>query len=141
MEIILHIDNNVVANHTLWENFLKELKDGSYTVAFKPRKYRSLNQNAYYWGIMVPMVKDGLREQGYDEVKSSNDAHEVLKALFRKREIVNKETGQLITVIPGSTTDMSTSEFKIYMEEIGKWAAEFLGINIPPPGMQMTILK
>lgn len=137
---MIHIEDKMVVNYASWQDFLKELKskNGSYQVTFKPRKYRTNSQNAYYWAIMVPMIKDGLRDAGYDEIKTNNDAHDVLKALFHKKEIINKITGELITTIPGSTVDMSTSEFKQYMEDIAKWAAQNLSINIPPPGMQMS---
>ena len=85
---------------------------------------------------MIPMVKDGLIDAGYDEIKDNQDAHEILKILFNKKQIINKLTEEIITV-PGSTTKLSRKEFGDYMEEIAKWAAEYLGINIPPPGIQM----
>lgn len=136
-EITMHIAHGRIENSQPVKQFFSDLPDGSYSVRFTPRKIRSLPQNAYYHAIMVPMVKEGLRGAGYDEVKTNNDAHEVLKVLFLKREIVNKETGQLITTIPGSSADLSTVEFKDYMERIAQWAAEFLGVYIPPPGMQL----
>jgi len=138
---MIHIEKGRITNSVPIRNFFKELPDGSYMARFTPRKIRSLNQNAYYHGIMVPMVKEGLRDAGYDEIKTNADAHEVLKTLFLKKDIVNKTTGQLVATIPGSTTDLTTIEFNGYMDEIGKWASEFLGIYIPPPGMQTTILN
>lgn len=139
IETIIHIKSGQVTNKVPVYKFFKELPDGSYSVRFTPRKIRSLGQNAYYHAIMVPMVRDGLLYAGYDMVKTNDDAHEVLKTLFHKKEIVNKQTGDLIAVIPGTTTDMSTIQFSAYMETIAKWAAEYLGIFIPPPGMQLKI--
>ncbi len=135
----MHISKGHVTNIEPVKKFFEELADGSYNVTFKPRKLRTLGQNAYYHAIMVPMVKQGLRDAGYDEIKSNADAHEVLKSLFLKKDIVSKQSGDIVTTVPGSTTDLTTVEFKEFMERVAQWSAEFLGVYIPPPGMQMTI--
>lgn len=140
-EILIHIENGQVVNKIPVHQFFTELHDGSYLAKFQPRKVRTHNQNAYYFAQVVPLIREGLRDAGYDEIKSNHDAHEVLKTLFHKKEVVNKHSGEIIATLPGSTTEMSTTEFKDYLEAIGKWAAEYLGIEIPPPGVQLTIHK
>lgn len=137
MEMILHIENKVVVNYTAWEKFMHEVKakDGSFIVKLEPRKKRSLSQNGFYWGIIIPIVKDALRDAGYDEVKSAEDVHTILKSLFIKKQIVNHKTGEVLEVA-GSTAELSTKEFMAFMDDIGKWCAEYLSIALPAPGQQ-----
>ena len=47
------------------------LKDGKHLVTIKDVRKRSLPQNAYYWGVVVPMVLRGLRDAGFDEVENN----------------------------------------------------------------------
>lgn len=81
------------------------------------------------------MVKDGLREIGYNEVRTNDDAHEVLKHLFLKKNYANESTGEVITV-PGSTANLKTYEFNQFLEDIWQWAATYLNIQIPQPNEQ-----
>jgi hypothetical protein len=81
---------------------------------------RSLNQNRYYWGVVVAMIAE---EAGY----SLEEAHEALK--FRFLAIHN---GSLLPTVR-STTTLNTAEMEEYLESIRRFAAEFYGIVIPLP--------
>ena len=85
------------------------------------KKERSLEQNSYYWGVVIKILEDD--GPGY----SKDEWHEALKAKFLTYENVPGIPTQL------STTQLSTIEFEIYLEKIRRWAASFLGINIPEP--------
>jgi hypothetical protein len=100
------------------------------------RKRRSVFQNAYYWGVVVPLVKAGLNDIGYKI--GLEQTHELLKSKFHIVEYVNENTGEIIKAI-GTTTDMTTSEMMDYFEEITQWAAEYLNIQIPQPNEQIEI--
>ncbi len=102
----------------------------------KKRKNRSLEQNAYYWSVVVPMVQIGLMDAGYKVGKE--ETHEFLKATFNKKELVNEQTGEILQTV-GSTAGMSTVDMMEYFREITTWALEFLGIEIPEPGQQIKI--
>jgi len=99
----------------------------------KKRKRRSLMQNAYYFGVIVPIVRQGLIDAGYKV--SKEDTHEYLKSKFAREEIVNEATGEILP-IPGSTARMTTSKMMDYFAEITQFAAEFLNVQIPAPGEQ-----
>jgi RNA-binding protein YhbY len=131
-ECIIYIEAGRITNQVDIRKKFAELKDGIYQVKVSTRKKRSLSQNAYYWGVVCDMVKQGLYEAGYRSVRTSDDAHEVMKILFLKKRIVNEDTGEVIEII-GSTASLTTEEFIIYIEEIIQWAAEYLGIQIPLP--------
>jgi len=102
----------------------------------KKRKARSLLQSAYYWGVIIPIVQTGLFDAGYKVGKE--ETHEYLKSMFLKVEIVNEQTGEILQSI-NSTSKLSTVEMMEYFREITTWAAEFLNVEIPEPGEQITI--
>jgi len=102
----------------------------------KKRRTRSLEQNAYYWGVVVPMIRKGLNDAGWKF--GLEQSHELMKAKFLQIEIVNEDTGEIIKSI-GTTTNISTSEMMDYIASVQQWAAEFLSITIPDPGEQLKI--
>lgn len=101
-----------------------------FMVLTKIYRKRSLNQNAYYHAVCVPLVKDGLFDVGY---KLTNEqTHEYLKETFLRQEITNETTGE-VKYINRSTTELKTIEFNEYIYEIISWASEYLNIKIPLP--------
>jgi len=135
IEFMLHIDNGQITNTKAVRNAFDELQDGHYLVRIEPKKTRSLNQNAYFHGVMVPLVLQGLRDAGFNEVKTPEDAKDIIKSLFLKKIIKNEISGEEIPVIR-HTSELTTVEFNAMMEECGQWASEYLGIFIPPPNYQ-----
>lgn len=131
-ERVLYIEDGKIQNREEIRDQFQELKDGTYLIKISTRKRRGLNQNAYYWGVVCEMVRDGLKDAGYRSILTTDDAHEALKMLFLKKQIVNEETGECIESI-GSTANLTTIEFSEYIERIIQWAAEYLSIVIPYP--------
>ena len=97
---------------------------------------RSLDQNSYYWKVIVPMVQDGLLDVGYRLDKEA--VHNYLKENFHIIEHVNFKSGEIIKSI-GSTTRMTTTSMMDYFAKIVQWAAEYLNIQIPEPNEQLKI--
>ena len=97
----------------------------------RKKKKRSNPQNKYYWGVVVPVVKQGLRDAGYP-IMGIDKVHDYLKLEFLRDLLVNEDTGEVITVIK-STTELSTSEFMDFLAQVQQWATEFLNIYIPDP--------
>lgn len=119
---------------------LKDIKtlDGKRVVLTieRAKKTRSLSQNSYYWAVVVPMVREGLVDRGYRI--SLEAAHEYLKSEFLKVELVNEETGEILPST-GSTKEATTTDFMAYIEDIQRWAAEYLVIYIPSPNEQIEM--
>lgn len=138
MELIIYISEGVITNRTKISEVFKTLPDGRYKVKIDPFKKRSNLQNNYYHGAVVPLVKDGLLNMGYDEVRTNEDAHEILKHLFLMRKIVNQQTDETIE-IAGSTARLSTGEFNAFIDEVIKWGAQYLNIQIPLPNESMVM--
>lgn len=112
------------------------LFDGRYVLSIKKQKRtRSLPQNAFYHGIVVNCVKDGLVGNGFNSCELSNEiVHEMLKSKFLKQDLAS-ESGEFVTIVR-STASLSTTQFMDYIAEIQQWASEFLNIYIPEPGEQ-----
>lgn len=99
------------------------------------RKKRSNPQNAYYWGVVVPMVTAGINQFGNDF--EQEETHEFLKARFNAKEIELIE-GHYIEM-PQSTASLDTKEFMSYLEQIQQFASSMLGLYIANPNEQTTI--
>lgn len=131
MEFFANITNGKLSN-------VIPLADGRYHVKINKNNSRSNQQNRYWWGGLLPIVKKGLVDAGYNEVKTNEDAHEVLKALFLKKYISNSDG--LALEVSGSTTELSTVEFNELISNVQQWASEFLSVEIPDPGEKLKLL-
>ena len=103
--------------------FIRQYKGQRVEVVFrKERSQRSLNQNSYYWGVIVQMLAE---EFGYDP----EEMHEVL--LAEK----SREYGENPLAPPKikRSSSMSTVEAEEYFERVRRWALTEFGIRIPLP--------
>ena len=130
---LIHIREGKITNPAVIRKAFDGLKDGRYTVDITRQNKRSNPQNAYYWGLVIPLLKKGFEDLGHE--LTAEEVHEFLKAKFNFKEIINEETGE-VNQIPLSTTRLSKLEFSEYIEKIQRWAAEFLNLVIPDPGTQ-----
>lgn len=116
----------------LLDETINNLPLGDYVITITPnRKTRSNQQNAYLWGIVYPAVLFGLQDAGW-EIIDEEQVHEYCKQAFAAREVINKDTGEVIS-LPNSTARMQTAEFNVYVDKIKAFAFEYLNITIPEP--------
>lgn len=80
---------------------------------------RSLNQNRYYWGVIVTLFSQAT---GY----TSNEAHQTLAGYFLKYE---KDGKQFVR----STTDLDTKQFEDYAEQCRVFMWQELNVHVPLP--------
>lgn len=140
IQFFLHIKDGKVYNRDMVATAFKSLQDGRYFVKIAANKNRSNPQNRYYHGCMLPMVLEGLQDAGFNEIKDVATVHELLKKMFLERKLVSEKTGDEI-IIPGSTAKLSTTEFNVFIDEVIRWASEYLSIQIPLPNEQMDIFN
>ena len=92
----------------------------------KHTKKRTLPQNAYYWGVVIPLLSEYF---GYE----SEEMHDEMKLKFYP--LPSKLDPKKI--IGGSTTRLSVDDFLngegSYVNRIRRWAAMEYGIHIPDP--------
>lgn len=131
---IIHIRDGAIVNSALIRKLFNALQDGKYIVEINSANKRSNPQNRYYWGLVIPLIKKGIEDMGTE--LTAEETHEFLKAKFNYTELVNEETGQT-EFIPRSTTALNKLQFSEYVEKIQRFAAEFLNVEVPDPGVQL----
>lgn len=94
------------------------------------REQRTLSQNAYYWGVVLPAVAEGIME-AWGEQLDPEEIHDFLKQRFLTKPVVNRNTGEVTGETTHSTTALDTSAFAGYLDKIIRFAAEFLSTEIP----------
>jgi len=103
------------------------------------RAKRSTNQNAYYWGVVLPYIRDGFIDLG-NLIQRNNEGlnliHELMKSKFLNNGTELADVNGEIIQGPSTTTTLTKEEFSDYIEEIKQWSGEFLGIDIPDAGTQ-----
>ena len=103
-----------------FEKYLQGL-NGKYSLIIKKKtKPRSIEQNNYYWGVIIKMIADEMGHYGREEMLRIHDA---LRHMFLCDD----------GLIPKSTTDLSTVQAEEYYAKIRMWASEFLNLYIPLP--------
>ena len=128
----LHINNRARFDKEVM-NFL----DKEVVITIEKKVYkRSLPQNSYLHGVVIPMFKDGLNDVGY--IFSLEMTKQKLKEMFAQAEMVNEKTGEYISYIK-DTSAMTKGEMMDFIAQIQQWASEFLNIYIPDPNEVLTI--
>lgn len=118
----------------------------------KKKTVRSQSQNAYYFGVVVPMIRQGMIELGdqmtlketdrwlldYFKINSEDKktTHKYLKEKFL--DSVDEDTGEILNTEPRSSK-LSKAEFHDFINRCIQFAAENLYTVIPPPGTQTKI--
>ena len=129
-----------IYNRPLFEEEVRAMsreKDLAVTIEVKLKKrFRSDVQNAYYWGVVVAMISQRLRELGHDVDRDLT--HEFLKGRFLYTELTDPTSGEVMK-IPRKTSELATEEFMEYVEHVKQFAAETLDIYIPDPNEQLEI--
>lgn len=125
----ISVVNGVVEffNIDIVKDYLRKNPDVCYVSFSKKVNSRSNQQNAYYWGCVVPIIAD---ELGY----TNEEMHKELSIKFLSEIYIatlpdgNKE----ITIIK-STSKLNTKEFEDYMTNVRQWASIHLNVYVPNP--------
>lgn len=103
----------------------------------KAKKKRSTQQNRFYYGIVIPIVQNCLKEAGH--IMTNESTHDLIKLKFLKETLfVNEDTGEVIERIK-STTELSTSQFMDLLAEINNFTFEYFGVTLPNPNDDLTL--
>jgi hypothetical protein len=127
-----------VVNDKLFREELARLPNGRYDIVVrKHRRSKSNPQLAYYYGVVLPHFLKASVEQGW-EFADVNDLDNYLKLTFASRDLINRHTGEILSV-PGLKRDMTSTEMATFTDAIKDYAQEFLGYVIPEPETQSEI--
>jgi hypothetical protein len=123
-------------------NELAKIEGHDVEIIVNSIRLRSNPQNRYYWGALIYMIREELENAGYQagDIRTGETGnltrdlvHDLMRDMFAKKEVFHPETGRVIAVTKKSTTEMTTKEFKVYIDNIRQWAAETLQLDIPDP--------
>jgi hypothetical protein len=120
--------------------FLESIDGKNITVTIKEvKQVRSLGWNSYYWTVVIPRVKIGLNDMGYEADELDNEiVHGVLTERFLSKKIYSEFLEESLT-IQERTSKISNADFKAFVERIQRWAMEFLHVYIPDPNEGMGL--
>lgn len=98
---------------------------------------RSNQANRYYWGVVIELIGQGLKDAGWEPRECIPDAvHETMRMRFLTTE---KAIGDEVMTRIRSTTELDKEEFGAYLEHCIRFAAEYLNVVIPEPGTQLEL--
>jgi hypothetical protein len=123
------------ANFKKFKEHWDSLPDGRYKLTIASNKKRSLQQNAWFHSVL-PDILNGLREVGYNDIRTTEDAKDFVKSIFFRKKISNGF--DVVEVIEG-TSEQSKLNFAEKAEDIIIWANSYLGIDIAPPSEQLEM--
>jgi hypothetical protein len=127
-----------VINSKILKEELSNLPNGKYRLTIeKYRKNKSLPQLGYYYACVLPIFHRAALDAGW-EFASIDELDIYLKSQFANRELINKNTGEVIE-IPALKRDMTTTEFSTYVNQVRDHCAEFLGVHIPDPETSLEL--
>lgn len=135
MEFVVEKIRGLFRNKKKMEEYNKSLPDGRYLIKIVPYKQRSLRQNSWFHAVL-PEILQGLRDAGYDDIRTEEDAKDFVKALFFRKTVTNGVDS--VDIVEG-TSKQSKINFAEKSEDIIKWAFEYLGLDIAPPAEQLLV--
>jgi hypothetical protein len=140
MEFVGKVDANGglrVINRGLFDEAMSRLAGCDVVIEVSKKIHKRSNSlNAYYWSGVIPLIRAALVDLGH--VLTKEEVHQFLKMRFIKTEICNGD-GEVIGERTKSSTELTTTEFLEYLEQIKQFSAEILGVYIPDPNEQSKI--
>lgn len=97
------------------------------------RPKRSTQANGYYWAAYIPGWLDWLRESSGEPWITKEQAHKSLvKHVLGTKDIINKETGEVIDEMIPETHLMDKHEFTEYLDRAAAFLASFCDLVVLP---------
>ena len=132
------INGQIKRNRNLVTDAIKSFEGKTIILTIERQtKKRSNNQNAYYHGVLIPILKKAIKDS-WGEVWSSERCHEFCKMQFNFTEKVNEDTGEILR-LPKSTTENTTTAMEEYHSEIRNFIKEWFEVDCPLPNEKITL--
>jgi hypothetical protein len=127
-----------ISNRKAFDTALLDFKNKEVVITIETKGKRSLNQNSYFHGVLLPIVKEHLLDLGWKEARSLEWVKNYIKFNCLIKEVVNEKTGE-ITKTLGETSGLTKGEFNDFIADVQQWSMEKLGLYLPDPNEQMKI--
>ena len=129
-------------NRDLFTRDVAALKDCDVTIIVKRKiKARSKPQMGYYFGCVIPAIREGFREIGY--LWSAAKVDEFVRDNFFYNEVVNEKTGTIFKEplsLKEVDGEVDTSRMEEILSEVRMWAATELSVIINLPNEQGDLM-
>lgn len=135
MELFVTISNQSVVNRGDLANVIRNLMDGKYLFKIERKDKRTTQQNKYLHGVMLPVVRDALRDAGWNNIKTIDDAKDFIKIKFLKYDLVNEQTGEVAEMYR-NTSALTKLQFMELVQDVQIWLLDYFNIELPLPGEQ-----
>ena len=138
-EIITDVKNGSFSrNQNLIREAIRSYEGKSLTLSLKlARKERSLNQNNYYWAVIVVIWRKLIQDE-WGEFFNSKETHEFLKYNCNYIEKLDESTGEILRVSK-STKENSTVEQEEFHMAARELAYRMFNCEIPLPNEQLEV--
>ncbi len=115
-----------------WKRYLKGFAGKRLELTARERKSkRSVDQNAWHWGVAIPLIAETL---GYDAHEHERLHYDLLAVRFGTVAIAPLIKAAPPRIVPAKTSsELNTEEFSQYMEWLIRYAATEFGCAIPLP--------
>jgi hypothetical protein len=128
-----------IVNRKGFDEYVKEFCGKQVSIVIEKHIHkRSLSQNAYYHGCIIPIVRQGFKDLGH--LLSNDETHLFLKNRFLKVELIS-EDGEVLGERIKSTTELTKGEFIEYINQIQQFGAEILNVYIPDANEQVKLIN
>jgi hypothetical protein len=97
----------------------------------KYKRKASHSQFQYLYGLVYPLSMIALNDAGY-EFTNIDQVDVFWKSMFANKEILNRETGEILKV-PQSKSEFMTIDEMTYCDAIRNYCGEYLMTTIPDP--------
>lgn len=132
------VNGKFIRNRNIVLQAINSFNNADVVLTFdKVKKKRSTQQNAFYWSCILQLMQLGAKDT-WGESWSIDKAHKHLSKLFVFHESINVKTG-LITQTPKSTTELTTTDWEVYVTEIRIYLLENFDIDAPSPNEKITL--
>lgn len=138
MELFVTISNQSVVNRSDLANVIRNLMDGKYLFKIERKDKRTTQQNKYLHGVMLPVVRDALRDAGWNNIKTIDDAKDFIKIKFLKYDLVNEQTGEVVEMYR-NTSALTKLQFMELVQDVQIWLQDYFNIELPLPGEQGSL--
>ena len=132
------VNGKIKRNKNIVIDAFKSFEGKQLTLIIKPfKKLRSNPQNAYYWGVVVSIWQNILKEE-WGEFYSKKETHEFLKYNCNYQEKVNTDTGEIIRLSKSTKENTTTNQEEFHLKA-RNLAMEMFNTMIPIPNEQIEI--
>ena len=103
------------------------------------RKNRSLEQNAYYFGVICECFQRGAKDLWGEEI-SKEEAHENLKKECNYKELVSQDSGEIFR-LSQSTRNKDTLQYEEYLQRCRMFIFNWFNVVVPLPNEQSEMFE